>query len=252
MAATFMTRTVLFRFSKSIPQAIFLRSSHKPSRVVFASASSNNNYSHYRNTAEGADARAWSYDPATARREEYDRDMGDRVRDGAEEVKEYGHEAKEKTKDMAERTKQYAHETKEEAKDAAETMADRASEGTNKASEKMKDYAYDVKDTAKGAADTVADKTKEGAHKTADMAESATEKTADTMKYMGEKAKETAKGAWGAAKDTTQKIKETVVGKDDDDDDDREGRWKKGEALDEDVVELRREAGKGYDARKGV
>jgi hypothetical protein len=42
----------------------------------------------------------------------------------------------------------------------------------------------------------------------------------ETVEIVGEMAKETVKGAWGAAEETTQKIKETAVGKDDDDNDD--------------------------------
>lgn len=55
----------------------------------------------------------------------------------------------------------------------------------------------------------------------------------------GEKAKQTVKAAWDAAKQTTQKIKETEVGKDDKDD------YKREKTMDEDALEYRRKAARG-------
>ncbi|KAG6601678.1 hypothetical protein SDJN03_06911, partial [Cucurbita argyrosperma subsp. sororia] len=70
--------------------------------------------------------------------------------------------------------------------------------------------------------------------KTEDMAKEGTKKATETVQNIGEKAKRTVEGAWEAAKDTTQKIKERVVGSDEDERDEDE--------RDEDVVDVRRKS----------
>ncbi|KAF7810247.1 desiccation-related protein PCC3-06-like isoform X2 [Senna tora] len=218
MAGMFIARSALFHFSKSLPQAssITLGSSHKTSTLVFASAS---NYSDWRNAAEGRrESRTdWGYDPSKARleAEERGRDMGERAKEtmsrGVDEAKEYGHEAKEKTKDMAgtvadrakegtNRAGEWAHETKEEAKGAAGSMADKTKEYAHDAKEKVKEGAQRAGETAGYVKERTKENASGAAEKTADAAETATEKVGKAVE-----------GAWGAAKDTTQKIKETKV-----------------------------------------
>ncbi|XP_022640523.1 uncharacterized protein LOC111242284 [Vigna radiata var. radiata] len=95
-------------------------------------------------------------------------------------------------------------------------------------------YACETKESAKDVAGTVAEKGKEGAERTKQK----TEEVAASTLNAGEKAKQSVQGAWDVAKDTTHKIKETLVGKDDDDNDG---------VLNNDVAELERRDGKSYD-----
>ncbi|XP_022874086.1 late embryogenesis abundant protein 76-like [Olea europaea var. sylvestris] len=125
----------------------------------------------------------------------------------------------------SEKTKEYAYDAKEKTKDTAGTMAD-----------KTKEYAYDAKEKTKGAAETVADNTKQG-----------TQKAAEKAQGLGEKAKQTMQEAWGAAKETGQTIKETVVGKSDDEkesvDDFIEDHVRKPAKEHEEDTDLRRQSG---------
>ncbi|XP_057739558.1 uncharacterized protein ECU03_1610-like [Arachis stenosperma] len=207
MAAMFITRTTVFRcYTKS--SSLSLRFSHRPSsRIVFASAS--NNYSDWRNAAEGPGERSrsdnWSYDGTKARREA--EESAERAR---ETMKEGVDRAKEGAQEMKERTKEYTHEAKEKTKEGAEDAQDAAAR---------------MAETTKNAAD----------------------RSGETLRNVGEKAKETVQGAWEATKDTTKKIKDTVVGKnyDDDDDDDEEARG----VLGDDIADLKRKEdrkNKGY------
>ncbi|KAK7331948.1 hypothetical protein VNO80_28693 [Phaseolus coccineus] len=235
--AMFITRSTLFRFSKSIPHAPSL--SLKPSRVTFASSP---NSSEWRNAAEGTrDARGnWTYDSAEAKRK------ADEVSERAKETASEGVDlAKDQVREAKDRTKEYAQDAKEKTKDAAGSVRDSA----ESAKEKAKEYAYETKDSAKEAAGTAAEKGKEGAEWTKKKTEEVAASTGETLKNVGEKAKQGVQGAWDAAKDTTQKIKETLVGKDDDDDNDGYGRGRGRGGLkddNDDVAELKRRVGKSY------
>ncbi|TXG47428.1 hypothetical protein EZV62_026722 [Acer yangbiense] len=205
MAAMFMTKSVFFNLSKSLPQtcsSLSLCSSRKVSRVCF-SAVSNYNYN------EG-------------------RDPVDRTKERAEEMKE---KAKEKTKEGTDRASETAKSAKETAEDYANDTKEKAKEGTQRAA----DAARDTKEKAKEYAQGVKGKTEEAAKTAAEKAEEGKKEAAGSAESLGEKAKQTVQGVFGAAKETTQKIKETVVGKDDKDD-----REKK---MDGDVEEMRRRAG---------
>ncbi|KAK7412360.1 hypothetical protein VNO78_03815 [Psophocarpus tetragonolobus] len=186
MAAMFITRNSLFRFSKSLPHASSV--SHRPSRVTFASTPNSSNVTEER--------RDWTAE--------------------ADEMSERGKETMRKGFD---RSKEYAEEAKEQTKDAAESM----------------------KDSAKDAAGTVADKSREGVERTKEK----TEEMVGSLKNVGEKAKQGMQGAWEKAKDTTHKIKDTVVGKDDDD---RHGGPKD---KDEDVADLKRRVEDGTPCFRG-
>ncbi|CAJ2648619.1 late embryogenesis abundant protein, group 3-like [Trifolium pratense] len=86
------------------------------------------------------------------------------------------------------------------------------------AGDDIKKSAQDANEKSKDAAGSVIDKATEGTNKAVEAAESAQEKsneTAEALKNAAEKAKEQAGGAWEAAKEETQKIAETVVGKED-------------------------------------
>ncbi|GAU23636.1 hypothetical protein TSUD_386250 [Trifolium subterraneum] len=82
----------------------------------------------------------------------------------------------------------------------------------------IKKSAQDANEKTKEAAGSIIDNATEGTNKAVEAAESAGEKaneTAEALKNAVEKANETAGGAWEAAKEETQKIAETVVGKED-------------------------------------
>lgn len=95
---------------------------------------------------------------------------------------------------------------------------------------------------------------KDGSRRAADTVEQAREKTKDSMGMVGEKVKvgtskaagtvsKTMQGAWDTAKETTQKIKETVVGKDDRERMNGGKEGYEGKVMDEDVVEASRKVG---------
>ncbi|XP_041995923.1 uncharacterized protein ECU03_1610-like [Salvia splendens] len=153
-----------------------------------------------------------------------------------DEVRETMDKAKEKTREMKDRAKETADSVNDKTKENLGSMADKAYEMREKTADAAGND--EATDKVKGAAETVADKTKE-------YAQGAKEKVADA-----------GKGAWGAAKDTTKKIKETVVGKSEDDDyiEDhvkkpaREHRGEK--VMDEDVVDARRRRADEHDRGK--
>ncbi|KAI4296770.1 hypothetical protein L6164_036695 [Bauhinia variegata] len=144
--------------------------------------------------------------------------------------------------EMSGKAKETMREGMDSAKDQAQEMKERTKDYGHEAKEKAKEYAHDTKETAKEAAGALTDETKEGGYRAADTV---TDKAGETVRNVGEMAKETVKGGWGMAKNTTQKIKETVVGKDDDHDD--KGDRAKVKVMDEDAVELRQKAGKSLD-----
>lgn len=104
---------------------------------------------------------------------------------------------KEKGREMKEKTKDEAHDMKETAKDAAGSMADKAKEAAG---------------TARDKAEVTAEKLKEKAG----MEAADVDRSEQTL---GEKARQTVEEMWVVAKDTKDKIKETVVGKSNKDDD---------------------------------
>ncbi|XP_022635995.1 uncharacterized protein At4g13230-like [Vigna radiata var. radiata] len=93
-----------------------------------------------------------------------------------------------------------------------------------------------TKESAKDATGTMAEKGNEGAERTKQKTEEVAASTGETLN-VGEKAKQGVQGAWDMAKDTTHKINETLIGKDDDDNDG---------VLNDDVVELKRRVEKSY------
>ncbi|KAJ9136147.1 hypothetical protein P3X46_033253 [Hevea brasiliensis] len=234
MAAISITKIVMFNLSGTVPSppSLFLGSTSKVSRVCFTSASK---YNEGRNAAEENRGRASDF---TNIAKETTKEGVERARERAEQAKEQSDEMKEKAKErvgeMKENAKVYAYETQESAKGVAQSAAEKTKEGaykaaetTEKTKEKARDYAHDSKKKAKEGIKKVVE--------TARDARDGTIKVVEMVGSVGEKAEQTAKRAWDAAKGTTQKIKETVVGKEHESDDD-----KREKTMDEDVVDLRR------------
>ncbi|KAL5157313.1 Uncharacterized protein HKD37_15G042055 [Glycine soja] len=229
MAAMFLTRSALFRFSKSLPYAPSLSLSNPPGspsppfptktvcscccETIMSFIMITNRYLVSWRSAEEEEGRRdgrtdWIYDSAEA-------------------------------DEMTERAKETMIEGYDRAKDQEREAKDRTKEYTHDAKDKTEEYAYDTKESDKDDAGKVVDKSREGAERTKEKTEEVAASAGETLRNVGEKAKQGMQGAWETAKDTTQKIKETVVGKDDDDD----GR---GVLKDEDVVEMKRRVGKSY------
>ncbi|XP_068319943.1 desiccation-related protein PCC3-06-like [Pyrus communis] len=215
MVVISMAKNIIFNLSKSFPQtpsSLSLRnSSHKVSRVCFASASKS---SEGRNAPEGnRDSRAdWAYDDKKWRNENVNykgKDPTDELKDKmksaaetmAEKAKEGVNRAAETAESAKEKAKQYGYETREKTKEMTDTAAAKAKDGTyevvetaEQAKEKAKENVWSMKEKTEDVAETVAEKVKEG-----------TSKAAET-------AKDTVKGAWGAVEEAGHKIKETVLG----------------------------------------
>ncbi|KAL0283873.1 UNVERIFIED_CONTAM: hypothetical protein Sangu_2861200 [Sesamum angustifolium] len=154
----------------------------------------------------------------------------DAVTTAAEKSEESKDTAAESAFETKEKVKKQAHEMSEKSKEKSGAVADKARRTRGKimdATGKMaeKEYAHGAKEKTGETLDTGAEKTKE-------KADGAAETVADVAQSIGKKAKQTVRSAWGAAKETTQKIKETVVGKSDDE--------YKEKGMDEDMVDMRR------------
>nr|POF27444.1 desiccation-related protein pcc3-06 [Quercus suber]POF27445.1 desiccation-related protein pcc3-06 [Quercus suber] len=208
MAALSLTRNDIFNLSMAFPSfpSLSPRSSRKVSRVCFSYASS---YSEDRNNHEGSrDSKHRHREvPVT---EPGDEDVTYEAKEAVERTKERAQEMKMKeTKEGTYKAAETAESAKERAKDYAQETKEKAKEGTYKAAETAQRAKEKSEEDVAG---SVADKAKERTYK-----------AMETMQHIGEKAKQTMKGAWDAAKETTQKIKETVVGKEDDDDEDGGG-----------------------------
>nr|XP_027105308.1 late embryogenesis abundant protein At3g53040-like [Coffea arabica] len=269
MAAIPIAKNAAFNLSKAFPRSNYPLLYGEVSRVCFTTATkhSGGQYAEHddRRRDHGRDLYADKSDEDAAEmtkraRESVKESMGktkERTQEMEEKAKEAAEKAKHRTESVAERAAEKAKEGKDWAADTAQETKEKAKDRADEMKEKTEDTAYEMKEKTKGTAETVAEKTKEGAYKVVETAET-----------VGEKAKQTMKDAWGAAKETTQKIKETVVGKDDDDDKDRvedfmedhvrkparkhrdipvteapKGEHPDGVTMDEDVVELRRKAG---------
>ncbi|XP_047967542.1 uncharacterized protein ECU03_1610 [Salvia hispanica] len=230
-------KNVFLSLSKSseLSQSLPLRPT--VSRVCFAAAS---RHQQGRNMA------------GEAGRKEYTPYNDEEPRD---EVRETMDKAKEKTQEMKDRAKESANETADSVKERAQQMNDKTKENLGS----MADKAYEMREKTADAAGSVADKTKRQAHEATDKVKGAADKTKEYAQGAKEKVADAAKGAWGAAKETTQKIKETVVGKSDEDDLDdyiedhvkkpaREHRGEK--VMDEDVVDARRRRADEHDRGK--
>ncbi|KAK4439958.1 hypothetical protein Salat_0330700 [Sesamum alatum] len=262
MAAMSIAKNAILNLSKSFSQkypSIPLRS--KVSRVCFTSAS------RYSEGGKTNDDRRKEYSPYNAD-EAVQEPGGTDVQDTMDKAKEKTREMKEKAKesagdmrnkasDAAAKAADSAYDTKEKAKDKAQEMNEKSKEKLGSMAdkayemrEKAKDAAGDMADKTKEYADDAKDKTKEYAHGAKETTKEAAGNVVDTAQSLGEKAKQTVQGAWDAAKDTTHKIKEKVVGKSDDVDLDdymedhvRKQAEDREKAMDEDVVELRRQGG---------
>ncbi|XP_063943009.1 late embryogenesis abundant protein At3g53040 [Daucus carota subsp. sativus] len=217
-----MTKMSFLNVSKAFPQPSFRP---KVSRVCFTSASK---YSQGRSgdTSEDTSDSDREFDELAQKTRE-------NVKSGMDKTKNKAQEVKEKTKDQAYDMKEATKETANKMTEKAKEGADRAADTAKSAKDKTKDQAYNVKEKTKEAAETVSDKA-------AKTARDATETTKDAADTVADMTKKTVGGMWEAAKDTTQKIKETVVGKDDKDDYVEDHIPK---TMDEDVVEQRRKAG---------
>ncbi|KAL0305724.1 UNVERIFIED_CONTAM: hypothetical protein Sradi_5989700 [Sesamum radiatum] len=270
MAAMSLTKNAILNLSKSLSHkfpSIPLRT--KVSRVCFTSAS------RYSEGGKANDDRRREYSPYNAD-EAVQEPGGTDVQDTMDKAKEKTREMKEKAKgnaedmrnkasDAAAKAADSAHDTKEKVKDTAHEMNEKSKEKLGPVAdkayemrEKTTDAAGHMADKTKEYADEAKEKTKEYAHGAKETTKDAAGNVADTAQSLGEKAKQTVQGAWGAAKETTQKIKETVVGKSDDVDLDdymedhvkKPAREDREKAMDEDVVELRRQGGEKQDQNK--
>ncbi|KAK4421213.1 hypothetical protein Salat_2071800 [Sesamum alatum] len=140
----------------------------------------------------------------------------DAVTNAAEKSEDSKDRAAESAYETKEKVKKKAREMNEKSKEKSGPVADKARrtrgkimDSTSKMAEKTKEYAHGAKEKTGETLDSGAEKTKEKAN-------GAAETVADVAQSIGKKAKQTVRSAWGAAKETTQKIKETVVGKSDD------------------------------------
>ncbi|KAK4399132.1 hypothetical protein Sango_1388700 [Sesamum angolense] len=200
-------------------------SAPKVSRVCFTSAS------RYSEGGKANDDRRREYSPYNAD-EAVQEPGGTDVQDTMDKAKEKTREMKEKAKgnaedmrnkesDAAAKAADSAHDTKEKVKDTAHEMNEKSKEKLGP----MADKAYEMREKTMDAAGHMADKTKEYAdeakEKTKEYAHGAKETTkdaagnvADTAQSLGRSARNSR--VRGAAKETTQKIKETWWGKSDD------------------------------------
>ncbi|KAL8113032.1 uncharacterized protein LOC141664037 [Apium graveolens] len=115
--------------------------------------------------------------------------------------------SKENMEDLMETTKKTGHEMKEEAKDEAHAIKETGKNAAGSMTEKAKEAAGTAKDKAEVTAEKLKEKT--------GMEAADNERSEQTL---GEKARQTVEEMWVVAKDTKDKIKETVVGKSSKDD----------------------------------
>ncbi|KAK4764745.1 hypothetical protein SAY86_025835 [Trapa natans] len=230
MVAMSTAKLVMFKFSRASPRTCSLSfaSPRRVSRVCFSSSASRNSAEGQNSVDPPRDSRADMAHQSNESMNEIDEwpDMKDETKGTAPEAIEW---AEEKAGEMKEREKGTTQDMNKKAKEAASSsMAD----STIDTDEKAKEYAHDTKEKTKGMAESVAEeKSKEGkdsAKETAhgmkepaeDMIDAETEKAEGTRfakekeaaDSLGEKAKQKVAGAWEAAKATTQKIKDTVIG----------------------------------------
>ncbi|KAI3960696.1 hypothetical protein MKX01_003870 [Papaver californicum] len=115
-------------------------------------------------------------------------------------------------------TKYYAignvTENSETAKAKAGELLDKMKDNTSELIESAKEKGVELKEKTEDVAGSVKDNIVEETEKATESASNLGEEAKESILDAGEKAKIIAKDAWEATKDTTQKVKEAVVGKD--------------------------------------
>lgn len=122
----------------------------------------------------------------------------------------------------------------EEVKDPVRGTTTTGMPSSKRGQQRIEDSGGDEEDSHGGVTGFVSEKAKEG-----------TKKAAETVVEVGDKTKEAADEAWGAAKETTHKIKDAVAGDIGDGNEDYERHG----PTDSHVDDLRKRAG-FYDLRK--